>query len=146
VPFERSSIEVQSIECCGWACLCLVAWCVTEPIFRFAQAIFRANLFTYKYPAFQTPVIHIYSHMKMERTGCSGKLALKLQTLVNNPVESILPLYTFKLIYKFQFESYDWQVKMPQRDRSPQNKTVLLQPQNVKEQKSATPFGVPRVH
>lgn len=34
---------------------------------------------------------------------------------------------------------------MPQRDRCPQNKAVLLKPQDVKEKKSAALFGVLRV-
>jgi hypothetical protein len=58
--------------------------------FRLAQAIFRAKPFPYKYPTFSTPVtLHTYPPMKMEQTQCSEMLALKLQTPVNHPEESI---------------------------------------------------------
>jgi hypothetical protein len=65
-----------------------------SPIFRVAQAIFRAKPFHAQYPTFPTAVtLHAYLPMKMEQTGCSETLALKLQTPVNNSEESIRQLH-----------------------------------------------------
>jgi hypothetical protein len=50
----------------------------------------NVGYFPYKYRTFWSPVIiHIYSPMKMEQTACPETLALKLQTPVNWPEESI---------------------------------------------------------
>jgi hypothetical protein len=69
-----------------------------SPSFRVAQAITRAKIFPYKYPILSIPVIlHTYSSMKMEQ--CSETSALKLQTSVNNPEESVHPfIYSVKSV------------------------------------------------
>jgi len=55
-----------------------------------AQAIFKPNLFPYKYPNILYPVIlHTYLPMKMEQTECSETSAYKIQAPVNYPEESI---------------------------------------------------------
>jgi len=57
-----------------------------EPL---AQAIFKPNLFPYKYPNILYPVIlHTYPPLKMEQTGCSETFAYKIQTPGNYPEES----------------------------------------------------------
>jgi hypothetical protein len=57
---------------------------------QFAQAIFKPNLFQYKYPNILNPfILHTYPPMKMEQTQCSETSAYKIQTPGNYPEESI---------------------------------------------------------
>jgi hypothetical protein len=55
---------------------------------RMAQAIFRANLFQYKYPNILCPSYCSYLPAYEDGTECSETLAFKLQTPVNHPEES----------------------------------------------------------
>jgi len=62
-----------------------------------AQAIFEPNPFPYNTPTFSNLIhsSHTYLPMKMEQTVCSETSAYKIQTLGNNPEESIYVQYNY---------------------------------------------------
>jgi hypothetical protein len=65
---------------------CFYLLSTRHPPSEWLRLFFETNLLLYKYPTFSIPVtLHTYFPMQMEQTQCSEELALKLQTLVNNP-------------------------------------------------------------
>jgi hypothetical protein len=66
-----------------------------SPSFRLAQAIFKPNLFPYKYPNILNPSHSSYLPAYEDGTKCSETLAYNIQTLGNYPEESIQHSYYF---------------------------------------------------